>query len=221
MPRRFPTDLSRRSVIGLLGLGAVLLNTRGHSAASHAERRSRFRQSPAGAVHLAFRARAQGPGRHHRLDPEAARLRLSQRHPDRCLDLLDRQAGPFDARRRLYRPGEGQGAYLGNLRRADAGYGAADLEGHRAACRRPAGLSRLAWLRSPAERVRRESLCHHPDRNAGDPCRWSFRPGVRCGPRRHSRHHGQGRDRSQNWRQVDSVAEFRRPSCQSSCRAPT
>ena len=36
MPRRFPTDLSRRSVIGLLGLGAVLLNTRGHSALAQA-----------------------------------------------------------------------------------------------------------------------------------------------------------------------------------------
>ena len=36
MPRRFPTDLSRRSVIGLLGLGAVLLNTRGHSELAQA-----------------------------------------------------------------------------------------------------------------------------------------------------------------------------------------
>jgi L,D-transpeptidase-like protein len=32
MPRRLPTALSRRSVIGLLGLGAVLLNARGRSA---------------------------------------------------------------------------------------------------------------------------------------------------------------------------------------------
>ena len=36
MPRRFPTDPSRRSVIGLLGLGAVLLNTRGHSELAQA-----------------------------------------------------------------------------------------------------------------------------------------------------------------------------------------
>ena len=32
MPRRLPTALSRRAVIGLLGLGAVLLNARGRSA---------------------------------------------------------------------------------------------------------------------------------------------------------------------------------------------
>ena len=32
MPRQLPTALSRRSVIGLLGLGAVLLNARGRSA---------------------------------------------------------------------------------------------------------------------------------------------------------------------------------------------
>lgn len=32
MPRRLPTALSRRSVIGFLGLGAVLLNARGRSA---------------------------------------------------------------------------------------------------------------------------------------------------------------------------------------------
>ena len=36
MPRRFPTDLSRRSVIGFLGLGAVLLNARRHSAFAQA-----------------------------------------------------------------------------------------------------------------------------------------------------------------------------------------
>ena len=36
MPRRFPTDLSRRSVIGILGLGTVLFKARGHSALAQA-----------------------------------------------------------------------------------------------------------------------------------------------------------------------------------------
>jgi hypothetical protein len=58
----------------------------GGARARHAGCRSRFRQSPAGAVHLASRARAQGTGRHHRLDPEAARTPISSprvRRPSR------------------------------------------------------------------------------------------------------------------------------------------
>ena len=46
MPRRFPTALSRRSVIGLLGLGAVLLNARGRSAQAE-PRRAPIQISPA------------------------------------------------------------------------------------------------------------------------------------------------------------------------------
>jgi hypothetical protein len=48
--------------------------------------------------------RAPKAGRDHRLDPEAAHLRLSQRHTDRRLHLLDRQAGALDAHRRPYHP---------------------------------------------------------------------------------------------------------------------
>ena len=69
MPRRFPTDLSRRSVIGLLGLGAVLLNTRGHSELAQATPSADpdYASLQPGQLHLAFGARAKGPGRHHRV----------------------------------------------------------------------------------------------------------------------------------------------------------
>ena len=103
MPRRFPTDLSRRSVIGLLGLGAVLLNTRGHSELAQATPSADPDYASLQTGHFIWHSErvAKGPGRHHRVDSEAAHLRLPQRHPDRRFDLLDRQAGPFDARRRL------------------------------------------------------------------------------------------------------------------------
>ena len=200
---------------------SAALSRRAGAGARRAGRRSRLRQPPAWTVPLAPRACAKGAGRHHRLNPEAARLRLSQRHFDRRLDLLDRQAGPLDACRRVHHPRQGQGAHVCDLWRADAGHGEAHLEGHRSSCRRSAGLSGLAWLRSSAARLRRRPLRHHAARHAGDHRRWPYRPGVRVGPWTHPRYHGQGGDRGQDRRQADSIAEPGALSCRSSCRAPT
>ena len=110
-----------------------------------------------------------GPGCDRRLDPRPARLRLPERRPHRGLDLLDRQARPQHADRRLHHPAEGQEPPVEHLQqRADAEHEPADLVGHRASCRPVAGLSGLAWLRPSADRFLGKALHRHPGRHPGD-----------------------------------------------------
>ena len=127
---------SRRTVVTQLLLGAAFLacgNLLPVAAARAARRKgkggprpaatpSRGRQEPqARPIHLASRTRAERPRRHHRLGAEAARLCLSQRHSDRCLDLLDGQERLRDSDRRVHHLGESQGARFERVRRcADA-----------------------------------------------------------------------------------------------------
>ena len=59
--------------------------------------------------------------------------------------------------------------YSNTLRQcSDADDAAADLGRHRASRRQAAGISRVAWLRAPAEGLRREALRRHPTRHASD-----------------------------------------------------
>jgi hypothetical protein len=68
--------------------------------------------------------------------------------------LLHRQEGTLHAHRRVHHPAEGQAPPLVDLQqRADAQHEPADLEGHCAARRQPAGLPRLPWLCAAAGEV--------------------------------------------------------------------
>ncbi len=134
------------------------------------------------------RATASSPGT--RTASRPGRSRWSCRCPSSwCMSIATASASPspparpasraFHADRRVRGAAEGQEPPFLDLQRgADAEHEPADLVGHRAACRQPARLSGLAWLRAAAARffgktVRGDAsrhACHHrrqPFRSVG------------------------------------------------------
>ena len=127
------------------------------------------RSGPDAELHHGARRNAGGSAPDHGFEGPAGVEDLRRRCRRGHLARFHRQGRPFDADRHLLHPRKETHAFLQHLRqRADALHAAAHLVGHRPArLQQRAVLSRLAWLRAPAERFCQDAVLPYPARR---PC---------------------------------------------------
>ena len=164
-PGAQPAHAGRHGRAGSVGL--CLLSDAAFARGGRDGKREEYVQSRPG--------RCAGHGR--RLAQPPARDRLRRRRLDHARAGFLGQSGLRDAGRHLqHSPAQGRALLQSLRRRRDAVHAAADVVGHRAACRRAARVSGLARLRAHAAR-----LCRAP---------------VRRDPARHARHRDARRHRA-------------------------